>query len=72
MNLSIAAEPALPEYHVIMKWGSGFGAEIQGRTMLALEKMLRELGMPAEVFKETAADDSRLRRSMTKEQRERL
>ena len=63
----------LPRYHVLVKFGSGIPADAQGRAMLAFEKNLRELtAAPCEVFKETMADDSKLRRSMTEAQRKAL
>lgn len=63
----------LPKHHVIVRFGPGFSADLQGRALLAFERLLREMGdVPAECFKETQADDSKLRRSMTAEQRARL
>jgi hypothetical protein len=63
----------LPRYHVIVKFGSGIPADAQGRSMLAMEKHLRELTAgPVEVFKETMQDDSKLRNMMTVEERARL
>lgn len=59
-------------YHVIVKFGSGFSKDLQGRLLLAFEKMMREQNIPAEVFKETKADDSKLRSLMTVEQRAKL
>jgi hypothetical protein len=65
--------PELPKYHVLLQFGSGIPSDAQGKAMLALEKHLRQLtGVPIEVFKETMGDDSKLRRSMTAEQRARL
>ena len=56
--------------HVIVDFGSGIPSDIQGVVMLAMEKTLRkETGMDIEVFKQTREDDSKLRRSMTTEQR---
>jgi len=40
--------------------------------MLDLEKALRARGLPAEVFKDSMGDDSKLRRAMTPEQRAKL
>lgn len=40
--------------------------------MLAMEKMLRGMGIPAEVLKETMPDDSKLRSRMTPEERSKL
>lgn len=63
----------LPRYHVLVKFGSGIPADAQGRAMLAFEKNLRELtAAPCEVQKEIMGDDSKLRRSMTAEQRAKL
>ena len=59
-------------HHVIVKFGSGIHADLQGVVMLHMEKELRELGVPAEVFKESTPDDSKLRSLMTVEQRESL
>lgn len=59
-------------HHVVVHFGSGFTPEVQGAALLMLERWLRERGLPAEVFKETMADDSKLRRSMTPEQRAKL
>ncbi len=63
----------LPRYHVLLKFGAGIPSDKQGVAMLALEKHLRNMtGVPVEVFKETMGDDSKLRRSMTVEQRAKL
>lgn len=65
--------PDLPRYHVEVRFGPGIAYDAQGNAMLAFEKHLRELtGQWVEVFKETKADDSKLRRSMTVEERARL
>lgn len=62
----------LPDHHVLVKFGNGISGDAQGKAMLAFEKHLRSMGIPAEVFKETMGDDSKLRRMMTPEQREKL
>ncbi len=63
----------IPPFHVIVRFGSGIPDNAQGEAMLALEKDLRlHHGLPAEVFKETMADDSKLRRRMTPEERAKL
>ena len=62
----------LPPFHVIVKFGSGVPSDAQGVAMLHLEKELREMGLPAEVFKQSQEDDSKLRRNMTAEQRAKL
>lgn len=59
-------------FHVIVKFGKGLSPELQGVVMLQMEKTLREAGVPAEVFKETMPDDSKLRSKMTVEERARL
>ena len=61
--------PAIPLGHVIVEFGAGIPADAQGVALLAMEKILRGMGLPAEVFKQTMADDSKLRRNMTPEQR---
>lgn len=58
--------------HVIVQFGSGVSADDQGVLLLAWEKMARGMGFKVELFKETAADDSKLRRTMTIEERARL
>lgn len=59
-------------FHVIVSFGSGIVASVQGEVMLAMEKDLRRRGLPAEVFKDTMDDDSKLRNKMTAEQRAKL
>ena len=59
-------------FHVIIRFGPGIPASTQGEVMLDMEKCLRARGLPAEVFKDTLGDDSRLRRAMTDEQRQKL
>jgi hypothetical protein len=63
---------AVRDHDVLCKFGPGIPGDAQAKAMLAFEKHLREQGFPCEVFKETMADDSRLRRSMTQEQRDKL
>lgn len=58
--------------HVVVDFGSGIPAGLQGVVMLAMEKSLREAGVPAEVFKRTMPDDSKLRLKMTPEERAKL
>lgn len=70
--LATCDPPALPSHHVLVRFGAGVPADAQGRVMLQMEKSLREMGVPAEVYKATQEDDSKLRRSMTEEQRARL
>jgi predicted double-glycine peptidase len=59
-------------YHVIMRFGAGIPASTQGEVMLDLEKALRKRGLPAEVYRDTMGDDSKLRRAMTVDQRQKL
>ncbi len=74
MTLPMAADvPAIPAFHIIVKFGDGIRSDTQGRALLHLERYLREtLGVAAEVYKETMADDLKRRRDMTSEQRENL
>lgn len=66
----IGDAPAIPANHVIIHFGAAIASDIQGRAMLKLERYLREeLGVPAECFKQTKADDLKRRRDMTKEER---
>lgn len=58
--------------HVLIRFGSAIPPDLQGVVMLAMERTLRERGVAAEVLKETMADDSKLRRLMTVEQRAKL
>lgn len=60
------------QHEVTVHFGSGIPPEEQGKAMLAMERQLRELGLPAEVYKETMADDSKLRRTMTPLERAKL
>lgn len=60
------------DFHVIVQFGKGIPSDAQGTVMLAMEKALREMGVPAEVFKETKPDDSKLRNKMTPLERSRL
>lgn len=57
---------------VIVRFGKGVPADLQGRALLAMERLLRESAVPACVFKETMPDDSKLRSLMTVEERARL
>ena len=63
----------LPDHHVLVKFGKGISADAQGKAMLGFERQLRGLtGADVQVFKETMADDSKLRRAMTSDQRAKL
>lgn len=71
-RISLGTEPTLPPYHIVVQFGPGIPSDEQGRLMLAMEKNMRNRGIPAEVYKDTIADDSKLRREMTDAQRSRL
>lgn len=63
------------DLHVVVKFGAGIPAAIQGPALLALERHLRALSgnkLWIEVFKEAKGDDSKLRALMTPEQRAKL
>ena len=65
----------IPSLHVIVQFGGDIPASVQGRALLAFEKMLRDMTdhmLWIEVFKEAKGDDSKLRAMMTDEQRARL
>ena len=59
-------------FHVTVRFGAGFLPSVQGEVMLGLEKALRARGLPAEVYKDSMGDDSKLRRAMTPQQRDKL
>ena len=59
-------------HQVILRFGSSIPDEVQAEAMMALEKDLRRRGLDVEVFKDLMADDSKLRRSMTPEERNKL
>lgn len=46
---------------VIVDFGTVVPPDTQGRVLLYLERWLREEGIPAEVLKRTAPDDSKVR-----------
>ena len=58
--------------HVIVRFGSAISSDWQGAALLHLEKWFREQGVPAECYKETMADDSKLWLAMTSELRKKL
>lgn len=62
----------MKEFEVIVEFGSGIPSDAQGVVLLAMERSLREMGIPAEVFKPTRADDSKLRSKMTPLERSKL
>ena len=59
-------------YEVMIHFGPGIPAGAQADVMLAMEKTLRMRGIPADVFKESMGDDSKLRVMMTPEERQKL
>lgn len=62
----------MPETNVIVDFGKDVPPDLQGRVLLQMERTLREQGVPAEVFKRTMPDDSKLRLRMTEEERAKL
>lgn len=62
----------IPPLHVIVRFGSGIPDAAQGQLMLTMENGSAVTASKAEVFKETMADDSKLRRMMSPEQRAKL
>jgi len=72
----------LAPLHVVVRFGSGISGDVQARSLLEFEGILRRNsrvcdpslseGLWIEVFKEIMGDDSKLRNLMTKEQRNRL
>jgi hypothetical protein len=60
--------------HVVVKFGSDVPGDVQGAAMLQFERDLRARmpGKWVEVFKDNKGDDSKLRMSMTPEQRAKL
>jgi hypothetical protein len=63
----------LGKYNVLVKFGDSIPSEAQAMALMALEKNLRILTkLDVRVFKELKQDDSKLRRLMTVEQRNKL
>ena len=64
----------LPSLHVVVRFGSAISGDVQARSLLEFERILRKNsdGLWIEVFKEIMGDDSKLRAMMTPEQRDRL
>ena len=60
------------DYEVVVDFGKAVPPDLQGRVLLYMERMLREAGVPAEVFKATMKDDSKLRLRMTTVERQKL
>ncbi len=61
------------DHHVTVDFGPGVSPAEQGPLLLAFERMARQMtGKPVEVFKHRMGDDSKLRRSMTSEERAKL
>ena len=69
-----AAMKELAPLHVVVRFGSGISGDVQARSLLEFERILRKNagGDWIEVFKEIMGDDSKLHNLMTKEQRDRL
>jgi len=64
----------LAPLHVVVRFGSGVSGDVQARSLLEFERVLRRM-MPGEwpeVFKDIMGDDSKLRNLMTPEQRNKL
>ena len=65
----------IDDLHVVVRFGKAIPADVQGVALLAFERSLRELTgnkLWVEVFKEVKGDDSKLRTSMTAEERLKL
>lgn len=69
---TITDDPGIGRYDVLVNFGAGIDHDQQGRVLLAMERSLREAGIPANVFKARRGDDSQLRRAMTEERRSNL
>ena len=56
--------------HINVKFlGSGLTSDEKGKVLLAFEKLARaQTGKPVEVFMDLMADDSKLRRGMTRQE----
>lgn len=61
----------LPPLHVVVRFGQDIPSAVQGPALLQFERDLRARmpGQWVEVFKDAKGDDSKLRASMTPEQR---
>ena len=58
---------------VVVKFPDGISLAVQGPFLLAMEKRLRtDTGLDVRVVKDLQGDDSKLRRLMTIQQREKL
>lgn len=62
----------MSSHEVIVDFGKDIPPDLQGITLLQMERALRERGVAAEVFKRTAPDDSKLRLRMTTDERLKL
>ena len=64
----------LAPFHVVVRFGSGISGDVQARSLLQFERILRTMsgGDWIEVFKEIMGDDSKLRAMMTPDQRAKL
>ena len=59
-------------HDVIVDFGKAIPSDEQGPVLLQMEMSLRERGIPAEVYKRTMPDDSKLRLKMTDDLRAKL
>jgi hypothetical protein len=63
----------LRDNQVIIQFAANISGDAQAKSMLAMERHLRQItGQEIQVFKEAMGDDSRLRASMTAAQRAKL
>lgn len=67
-----APMPKAKGTEIIVAFGDHYDSGMQGDILLRLERLLRQDGIPAKVFKTTMADDSKLRSMMTPEERAKL
>jgi len=65
-------EPMVPANHVVVEFGNAFTADQQAKFLFVFEKMMREDGMPAEVYKQYMEDELKSRKAMTIEERSKL
>ena len=64
----------LAPLHVVVRFGADIPGDVQARSLLEFERVLRKNsnGLWVEVFKEIMGDDSKLRALMTPAQRQKL
>ena len=74
LALQVATDPEaeLPPLHVIVRFGKLIPVDEQGPVMLQMEKALRAVGIPDQVFKSTLGDDNKWRATMTADERKKL